>query len=254
MKKLKYVFAIGLGVALLTSCSSSASDDFDEVNGEAKKKRLKTVAATNQENETITTQFMYNAEKELVSISGTNGTDATLINYNNNGSTIKVTEDSDPSESLSIEELYQSPYNIYETGMALEYDSNKNPSKVLFQVEVYDWETEMNVVKSYTAEMFYDDKPNMYFSTLESAGVIEILDGVDVSFGVNPQASEVIKARRLLPLNNVTKIIYKDADDNVIGTLTVDYTYDSDGYPLTGKGLAVGGEESIAINATYSYE
>ncbi|WP_417799440.1 hypothetical protein [Tenacibaculum sp.] len=254
MKKLKYVFAIGLGVALLTSCNSSASDDFDEVNGEAKKKRLKTVAATNQENETITTQFMYNAEKELVSISGTNGTDATLINYNNDGSTIKVTADSDPSESLSIEELYQSPYNIYETGITLEYDSNKNPSKVLFQVEVYDWETEMNVIESYTAEMFYDNKPNMYFSTLEAAGVIEILDGVDVSFGVNPQASEIIKARKLLALNNVTKVIYKDADDNVVGTLTVEYTYDSDGYPLTGKGLAVGSKESIAINATYSYE
>jgi hypothetical protein len=254
MKNLKYVFAIGLGMTLLTACSNSASDDFDEINGGVKKKRLKTVAATNQESETITTQFMYNAENKLISVSGTNGTDATLVNYSNDGNAIKVAEDNDPSESLSIEELYKSPYNVYETGEVLEHDSNKNPSKVLFKHRVYNWETGNYIIENYTAEMFYDNKPNVYFSTLEAAGVIEILDGVDVSFGVNPQASEIIKARRLLPLNNVTKIIYKDADDNVEGTLTIDYTYDSDGYPLTGKGVAVGGKESVTINTTYSYE
>ncbi|MDE0536917.1 hypothetical protein, partial [Tenacibaculum sp. L6] len=91
MKNLKYVFAIGLGMTLLTACSSSTSDDFEEINEGAKKKRLKTITATNQENETMTAQFMYNSENKLVSLSGTdNEGGATLINYKNDGNTITV--------------------------------------------------------------------------------------------------------------------------------------------------------------------
>lgn len=253
MKKLKYVFAIGLGVALLTSCGSSASDDFEEINDGVVKKRLRTINGTNQDNESITTQFTYDSNNKLISVSGTDGVETNIVNYNNDGNTIKVTEGNNPSESLLIEKLYESPYNIYETGEVLEYDSNKNPSKVLYRQEVYDWNTDSYIVENYTAEMFYDKNPNLYFSTLDAAGVIEILDRVDVSFGINPQASEVIKARTLLPLNNLVKVIYKDADNKIKGTLTIDYTYDKDGYPITGKGLVIGENESVSVNVTYSY-
>ncbi|WP_298999495.1 hypothetical protein [uncultured Tenacibaculum sp.] len=255
MKNLKYVFAIGLGMTLLTACSSSASDDFEEINEGAKKKRLKTITATNQENETMTAQFMYNSENKLVSLSGTdNEGGATLINYKNDGNTIAVSEGGSTSESFSIEKLYESPYEAYETGEVLEYDSNKNPSKVLFRQEVYDWETDTYSIENYIAEMFYDENPNMYFSTLEAAGIIDILDGVDINFGINPQAAEIVKARALFPVNNLTKVIYKDADDNIKGTLTIDYTYDEDGYPVKGSGLVVGEDESVKAEVNYSYD
>ncbi|WGH74995.1 hypothetical protein P8625_13070 [Tenacibaculum tangerinum] len=254
MKQLKYVFAIGLGITMLTACNNSASEDFEEINEGATKKRLKTIVVSNQQNQTATSQFTYDSEKKLVGISGTDGTDATLINYNNDGSTIKVAQTSNPSQSLSIEELYKAPYNVYETGEVVEYDSNKNPSKVSFEEVVYDWDTDSYITEVYTAEMFYDNKPNLYFSTLEAAGIIDVLDGVDISFGVNPQASEIIKARKLLPLNNLIKVIYKNTDNAIIGTLTIDYTYDEDGYPIKGSGLAIGGEESISINVAYTYE
>ncbi len=255
MKNLKYVFTIGLGMTLLTACSSSVSDDFEEINEGVKKKRLKTITATNQENETMTAQFMYNSENKLMSLSGTdNEGGGTLINYNNDGNTITVNEEGNASESFSIEKLYESPYDAYETGEVLEYDSNKNPGKVLFKQEVYDWETGTYNIENYIAEMFYDEKPNMYFSTLEAAGIIEVLDGVDISFGVSPQAAEIVKARALFPVNNLTKVIYKDADENVKGTLTIDYTYDEDGYPIKGSGLVVEDGESVKVEVTYSYD
>jgi hypothetical protein len=155
------------------------------------------------------------------------------------------------SESFNVEELYQSPYNVYETGEVLAYDSNKNPSKILFRYQIYDYTNNVYVIENYTAEMFYDNKPNLYFSTLESAGVIDILDGVELDFGVNHQASEIIRARALLPVNNLVKAIYKDADNNIVGTLNIDYTYDADGYPI--KGTAEGVKDNEAINAEVIY-
>lgn len=255
MKKLKYVFAIVLGTTLMIGCSSSASEDFEDVNGQIKKKRLKSISAINKDAnpDTVTAQFTYDSNNKLINISGSRGTETALINYNNNGSTIEVSNGNNVSESLTIEELYKSPYEVYETGEVLEYDSNKNPSKILFKQTEYDFNTNTYYIENYTAEMFYDEKPNLYFSTLEAAGIIDILDGVELSFGINPQAPEVIKAKALFPVNNLIKIIYKDADSKIIGTLNIDYTYDADGYVVKGSGTAISQNESLNTEITYSY-
>lgn len=255
MKNVKQALLLGVIVVLTIGCSSSASEDFEDVNGQIKKKRLKSISAVNKNEafKTITSQFSYDSNDKLINVSGTGATETVLMNYNNDGSTIKVTNGGNPSESFSIEELYKSPYAIYERGEVLEYDSNKNPSKISFQKEVYDYNTGDYSLEDYTAEMLYDDKANLYFATLEAAGIIDILDSAELSFGINPQAAEVIKARALFPINNLIKVVYKNADNNIVGTLNIDYTYDTDGYPVKGMGTVISENESVNIDVTYSY-
>lgn len=255
MKKGKCVLSLGLAILLITACGSSASEDFEGINGQVKKKRLKTISAVDEQvgNEKMTAQFIYDSDNKLINVSATKAVDAALINYSNDGTIIKLANGSDPYESISIEELYKSPYELYETGEVIEYDSNKNPSKVLFKQNEYNYITDKYTVENYTAEMVYDDKPNLYFYTLESAGLIDVLDGVNINIGINTKAPELIKARALLPVNNLVRALYKDADDNIIGTLDIEYTYDVDGYPIKGNGNGISDSGSVNVEVTYSY-
>ncbi|MCD8414352.1 hypothetical protein LNI90_01820 [Tenacibaculum dicentrarchi] len=260
MKKLKSVFAIGLLFGLMTACTSSATDDFEAANELAKRKTLKMITAINQANskESASSSFTYDVNNKLVNVSATEGSEATSVSYLNDGSVIKAGDGNGNSENFAIQNLYKAPYNVYETGDVLEYDANKNPSKIAFRDMVYNYETGEYIMETQTAELTYDTNPNLYFGTLESAGLIEILDGVSLDFGINTQASEVLKARALLPTNNVTKIVYKDADQNIVGTLNIEYTYDADGYPVKGTGVATSNNknennEPIRVDVVYSY-
>lgn len=174
----------------MSGCSNSATEDFEEINGQAKKKTLKLITATSKgaAQESVSANFLYDSESKLINVLGVKGAESISINYGNDGSTIKGIGNGN-SESLSIEELYKSPYEIYKTGEVLEYDSNKNPRKILFRQNVYNYVTGDYTIENYTAEMFYDAKPNLYFATLEAAGLIDILDGVELSLGVKAQAS-----------------------------------------------------------------
>ncbi|CAM1334795.1 hypothetical protein [Tenacibaculum aestuariivivum] len=260
MKNLKEVLVIGLIVGLMSSCTSSATEDFDDINGNVKKKTLKSITATNpvEIQESISSNFIYDSDNKLMRMSGTEGNESVSMDYKNDGTSIKAGIDNEDLESFSIEELYKAPYNVYETGEVLAYDANKNPSKIAFRDTVYDYETNTYSVETQTAEMTYDDKPNLYFATLEAAGLVEILDGVSLDFGINTQASEVIKARQLLATNNLIKIVYKNADSEVLATLSIDYIYDVDGYPIKGTGTLTSNNkyednEPISIDVVYSY-
>ncbi|MEX6627153.1 hypothetical protein [Tenacibaculum salmonis] len=256
MKNLKGVLAIGLIVGLMSACTSSATEDFDDINGNVKKKTLKSITAINpvEIQESLSSNFFYDSDNKLMKMSGTEGTESISMDYKNDGTSIKGGNNEGDSESFSIEELYKAPYKMYETGEVLAYDANKNPSKIAFRDTVYDYETNTYSVETQIAEMTYDDKPNLYFATLESAGLVEILDGVSLDFGINTQASEIIKARQLLPTNNLIKVVYKNADSEVLGSLNIDYTYDADGYPVKGTGTAINDEnETISIDVVYSY-
>ncbi|WP_299124935.1 hypothetical protein [uncultured Tenacibaculum sp.] len=255
MNNLKLAFVLGLGFLLSIGCTNSASEDFEEINGQFKKKRLKTISMLDKgaTSGVVTTSFTYDSKNKLVSVSGTENTNTETINYSNNGNTIEASNGSSTPENFSIEQLYKSPYEVFKNGEVLEYDSNKNPSKVLFKHNVYHANSGTYSVENHTAEIKYDDKPNLFFSTLEAAGIIEILDGVGLQIGVNFQPTEVIKARALLPVNNLTKVVYKDADNKILGSLNIEYTYDTDGYPIKGIGVATNQSESINVEATYSY-
>lgn len=254
MKKLKYVFAIVLATVLMTGCSSSASEDFEEINGATKKKRIKGIVAKENQNplEELSVDFTYNSENKLSKITTKFDSTVSIVSYNNTNGVINVTEQQF-TESFNTESLFNSPYNAYETGEVLEYDSNKNPSKILFRYKTYDYLNNMYVIENYTVEMFYDTKPNLYFGTLEAAGLIDVLDGVKLDFGISPQAAEIVKARTLFPVNNLVKAVYKNADEQTVGTLEVNYTYDNDGYPIKAVSQANNDKEAIAMEVIYSY-
>lgn len=255
MKKLKYVFTAGLGVLLMTGCGSSASEDFEEINGGFKKKRIKEIVLKEKvaSQEEVFVGFSYDSDKKLSKIITQFDNQNSIVNYNNTNGVIQVSQQQFV-ESFNTEELFKAPYKVYETGEVLEYDSNKNPSKILFRNGRYDSVTESYVIENFIAEMFYDTKPNLYYGTFESAGLIDVLDGVKLDFGVTAQASEIVKARALFPVNNLIKVVYKNADEEVVGSLEINYTYDADGYPVKGVGEAKGDGEIVSAIIEYSYQ
>ena len=94
--------------------------------------------------------------------------------------------------------------------------------------EEYYIDSDSYVTKIYTADVSYDDTHNPYFYTLEAAGIIEVLDGVRLNFGIQPQVPEILKARMFFPVNNPSQIIYKNEEGDVVYTINANYVYDND--------------------------
>src|SRR5690606_11983756 len=134
---------------------------------------------------------------------------------------------------LNIEELYKSPYDAFEMGQVVEYDDNGNPYLIQLYQEDYDYDTDQVKIIEYTAEITYDDVHNPYYYTLQSAGIIDVLDKVQLNFSSAPQSSKVVKARLLFPVNNPSKIVYKNQTGIPQYQIEMDYTYDDDNYPIS---------------------
>ncbi len=252
MKKINFL-AVTLSISIgLMSCSSSATDEFEDVNGEVSKKKLKKIT-TNENGKELSSTFFYDANAKLEKIEGGNGIETSSFQYTNTGRLVNVSGNN-ANETLNVETLYQSPYKAFEAGEVIDYDSRKNPSKILFRTEKYNYTTGESETITMTAELEYDEAPNLYFSTLESAGIIDILDGVQLDFSSAGQSSEIIKARRLLPLNNVKSIVYKNENNEVTATVDVSYTYDSDNYPTKAIALLTSGNETESTAVSFSYE
>lgn len=236
MKKMS-ILAIALSFSsIITSCSDTVSNEFDEVNGDVEKKKLKKII-TNEEGVELTTVFFYDTEGKLDKIEGSNGAESTTIEYTNTGSFVNAST-TGINEALNLDDLYNTPYQIFNTGEVLDYDENNNPSKILYKHKVYDFNSNSYQTVELVAELTYDDAPNFYFATLESAGIIDILDGVQLELSSATQPSELINARRLLPLNNLRTINYDDMDNNRVASLEINYTYDADNYPTKASIIA----------------
>ena len=52
------------------------------------------------------------------------------------------------------------------------------------------------------------------------------MDNVDLNFGMNGVA-DIVQARMLFPLNNITKINYRDLEGNLLSDVTADFVYNS---------------------------
>ena len=107
--------------------------------------------------------LIYDANNRVSSI--TDGTETSLLVYENN-QLANVTEG---GETMNVEDLYESPYDAFETGEVINYDNNGNPQNLRFYETEYDWETNSDVTTEYRAEIIYDAKPNPYFYTLQAA-------------------------------------------------------------------------------------
>lgn len=227
---LKFLSLFCLFLIAFSSCSDSTSDEFDNANPDGEARYIETIAVVSaqdaEENTTITVN--YDANDRVSSV--TDGIDSSIFVYNNN----ELTNVSGQGDNLNIEELYESPYDAFETGVVTQYDGNGNPKMITFYEEEYDYMTNTTTEVEYTAEVAYDLKPNPYFYTLKAAGVIAVLDNVDLHLTMNSTSDDIVQARALFPLNNITGITYKDEDGEVVATLNADYVYNSANYPDSG--------------------
>ena len=248
----QYITLLAATALTALSCSDSASDEFEEVNGEVEAQYItSTIVTSTADASDRTTLFLsYDANTRLTEVS--NGEDTDYFIYENDD-LVNVTGESD---NLDIEELYQSPYNAFEVGEVREYDTNGNPKRIAFYSEDYDPTTGATIDKEYMAVVTYDDAPNPYFHTLKAAGIIDVLDGVQLHLTMTPQASEVVKARALLFNNNPSQVVYFDENGEPLYDIKVDYTYNDLNYPTQATIKATNYEHDGAVDfytASFNY-
>lgn len=250
LKKMNYVFLSSFSFALLMSCSDSASEEFDEVNGDVAKKYITQISIESSEypEDDKKFYFNYNADGRLTTVS--NGEGERTLEYQDNKLSNISGEGADP---FNIEELYESPYDAFETGHVLEYDDNGNPYKIQLLEEDYDYTTNTSEVLETTAEISYDNVHNPYFYTLESAGIIDVMDRIQLNFNMTPQNSDLVKARALFPVNNPTKIVYKDENGIPSYQIDVTYEYDAVNYPISAIVVATSLEEDESERESFTY-
>ena len=128
MKKLIYLFL----TVLIVACSSddSATDEFNQANGNVQVKLIQSIsivsAQDSQENKNIS--FSYTSDGFLNTLS--DGIDTSIFVYDDNDDLSNITGGG--NDNLNIEELYESPYDAFETGEVILYDNNGNPKKIEF--------------------------------------------------------------------------------------------------------------------------
>lgn len=229
----KSIYSSFLLCALIStfSCSDdSVSEEFDNANGNVQEKLISSVAIISaqdsQENKIIS--LSYTSDGLLNTIN--NGIETGIFIYSNNDDLTNITGGSD---NINILELYESPYDAFEKGEVVVYDDNGNPEIIEFYEEEYDYNSNTFVPKIYTADISYDETHNPYYYTLKAAGIIEVLDGVQLNFSLNPQVPEIVQARMFFPVNNPSQIIYKNEEGELIYTINANYVYDNENYPTS---------------------
>jgi hypothetical protein len=241
MKK-NLISAGALCLAFLSSCSSDSSSE-DLPNNEKYIHTVHTVDTENGTDETLTVN--YNTDGSVSNVS--DGTESHSFVYNDSAQLTTVTGDSEP---FSISEMYNAPYDGYEFGEVLQYDGNGNPKKLrLFQRD-YDG----SILDEYTSDITYDANANPFLHTLNKAGILDVLDNVEINFSSVPQVEELVIAKALLPVNNPKTATIKDVDGNVMDTLVANYVYDADGYPTSATFTHTDSDGSVSVStATYTY-
>lgn len=207
-------------------------------------------ASVTDPSENVTIFVSYDANDRVSSMS--DGEGAVTFVYIDG----ELTNVAGEGDIFNVEELYGSPYDAFEAGEVLQYDNNGNPTLISFMEEEYDYDTDTYTTVYYTAEIYYDtSKPNPYFYTLQAAGVIDVLDDVQLNFSMNPQSPEIVQARLLFPLNNITRIVYKDEANVVLSQILVDYVYNADNHPITATvtGTIPSDNETGIYTLTYTY-
>lgn len=243
MKNHNKFFLIVSTISILTSCNEeSVSDDFEEVNGDVAVKLMESISVSDAEDSsdnTIVTMY-YTNDGKLNTIS--DGSETNVFVYDNDNKLTRITSDGD---NLNMEELYESPYDAFDTGEVVEYDDNNNPKKIEFLVEecIDDYWCDEYEVKIYTAELSYDDAHNPFYHTFNAGGIIDVLDNVELNFG-SSQSPEIVKVKDLFPMNNLSQIIYKNEEGESLVSLNVNFSYDDENYPTSATITAVDIEES----------
>ncbi len=230
-----------LGALTLSSCDNSKTEDvFEEINGNVKEKFIKRVDVSDlyQENSTIT--INYDGQNRVSSIS--DGTSSKFFNYSSSSGELNLISGYSNGYDINISDFYLAPYDAFDKGEVLVFDNNGNPTKILAFEDGYN-------SASLIGEIFYDNKPNPYFYTLKAAKFIDILDRTEFNFGY--QNPKIMKAKQLLPFNNISGMIFKNSNGITKYEAHFDYDYNADGYPISAIVTAL--DESGANTYTINY-
>ncbi|MEZ4817011.1 MAG: hypothetical protein R2776_03465 [Flavobacteriaceae bacterium] len=225
---------------LILSCSKSTEDEFNEVNGNVAEKYVKSVQVIDNVNGNTTLTVNYGEANRVSSI--TDGSATSFFNYDSSNNLSSI---NDSDDTFSMSELYQAPYDAFETGQVLEYDDNSNPTKIKVYEDGYGSQL-------LTGTIIYDANPNPYFYTLKAAGGIAVLDRVDLNFGITDPS--IIKARNLFPNNNIRAMIFKDNNGITKYEVQFSYTYGNDKYPLSASVSTLSVDETTSYSLIYTYK
>jgi hypothetical protein len=238
--KIKTTLVLSSILLILGSCSKeSTSDEFEQANGKVVEKLITRMDITSAQNSDDNASLFINYDSKNRVSSFTDGYDSNILVYEDD----ELSAISGGSEPMQTSEFYQMPYDIFQFGEVVEFDTNKNPSVIRLLEEDYDGN-----VYEYKIEISYDPTPNPFFYTLKAAGVIDVLDKVQFNIGMSPQSPELIQARRLLPLNNIKKIVVTDVERGKITyQLVGDYIYDEDDYPISASFTAISEDDGTDI-------
>lgn len=249
--KCYFRFLIVISLLFIACSEESVTDEFQDANGNVEEKLVKSIAYVSPEHpeDNMNISFSYDNDLNLNTIS--NGSDTSIFLYGDNGlETITGSND-----NLTIEELYQSPYDAFETGNVVSYDDNSNPEVIEFFEEEYDEGFGDYILKVYTAHLDYDDAPNPFYYSMEAGGLIEVLDNIKLNFSLTPQSPEIVRARLLFPVNNLSQIVYENEEGEIVYTVNADFDYDEDNYAASATITAVSVMDSdqgiVSIVFTY---
>ncbi len=251
MKKLLLLTATAS--LLMTSCDKdSVTDEFNNSNGDTAKKLIEKIAYDSLQfgDEDYDLTVEYDTNNRVISAS--NGEEEGVLVYENN----ELTTITGGTEPFSMDELYKDPYDAYERGEVLEYDQSGNPIVVSVLQEDYEYIDGQYVetTEEFIATITYDATPNPYFYTFQAAGLIAVMDKVELNFSMLPQPAEIIKARALFPVNNPKNIVYRNENNEKVGEVKMDYVYDTDNYPTSATFTVETEDEPIKIyTAKYFY-
>lgn len=253
--KLKFLSIFALALLCCFSCSDdSTSDSFIDDNPDAISQLISSISVVSaqdpSENRTIT--INYDTDNRVTNVS--DGVDTGIFAYEN-GDLANVASNGDV---FSVDELYEAPYDAFETGEVITYNSDGNPVLLRFFETEFDWDLNMEVTEEYRAEIEYETQLNPYFYTIQAAGGIEIMDNVQFNFSANPNAPQIVQAATLFPSKNIKKMTYRDLDGNVLAEVTADYVYNANNYPTSGTVTATefddfDGDSTSIFSLTYSY-
>ena len=241
-----YALVAAIALPLLISCNEddSVSNMFEEVNGPVAEKLIASVNVVSSESSEPdrTVTINYASDDSVTSV--TDGTQTALLVYDG-GDLSQVNSEGD---ALNILELYESPLDAFEIGDIVSYDAAGNPEVLTLIQEEFD-----GSLTFFEATLNYDDRPNPTFFTLQAAGIIEVLDNVQLSFSAAPTPSEIVAARLLFPLNNPTGMAIRDESGAVVAQVTISHVYDDDNYPTTSTVAINSDEGDSGYILTYTY-
>lgn len=247
MKKYSKSILALLFISLLLGCggSSSLEEDFEGINKAVAEKYVKRLEVKDLKypSNTHTLSIGYDGNNKVSSLTKSDAyeTSSTFLNYDSNGKLIFASVGSS-GDVYNMSEFYQAPYEAFDKGDVLTFDTNGNPKKI--QV------TDNGVVL--TGDISYHTNPSPFFYTLKAAGILEVLDNVQLSFGLTN--STLIKARKLVPYNNITSMIFKDSAGKTHTEIQFDYVYDEDKYPKSARMFVLSGTNAYTLDINYYYK